>query len=61
MYKVGYRDLVNNQKVCSWFSVEDIADFQVQLGSNKKPAGKNFHKRFREMVKQLEDQFDEQG
>ena len=36
MYKVGYRDLVNTQKVSSWFSVEDIADLQVQRGSNKK-------------------------
>ena len=36
MYKVGYRDLVNNQKVSSWLSVEDIADLQVQRGSNKK-------------------------
>ena len=29
MYKVDFRDLVNNQKVFSWFSVEDIADLQV--------------------------------
>ena len=34
MYKIGYRDLVNYQKV--WFSVEDIAYLQVQRGSNKK-------------------------
>ena len=50
-----------------WFSVEDIAYLQVQRGSNKKKkkkkktAGKIFHKRLREMVKQPEDQFDEQG
>ena len=34
--KVGFRDLVNNQKVPSWFSAEDIADLQIQRGSNKK-------------------------
>ena len=61
MYKVGHRDLVNNQKVCSWFSVEYVADLQVQGGSNKKHAGKKIDKRLREMVKQPEDQFDEQG
>ena len=44
-----------------WFSVEDIAYLQVQHGSNKTNAGKKFHKRLREMVKQPEDQFDEQG
>ena len=59
MYKVGYRDLVNNQKVSSWFSAEDIADMQVQRGSNKKNGGKKIHKRLREMIKQSEDQFDE--
>ena len=36
MYKVGYRDLVNNQKVSSWFFVKYIADLQVHRGSNKK-------------------------
>lgn len=59
MYKVGYRDLVNNQKVSSWLYVEDIADLQVQRGSNKKNGWKKFHKRLREMIKQSEDQFDE--
>ena len=38
MCKIGFRDLVNKQKVPSWFSVEDIADLQVQRGSNKKNA-----------------------
>ena len=36
MYKVGYRDLVNNQKVSSWFFVKYIAHLQVHRGSNKK-------------------------
>ena len=40
MYKVRYRDLVNNQKVSSWFFVEDIADLQVQRGSIKKKCWK---------------------
>ena len=35
MYKIGYRDLVNYQKVSSWFSAEVIANLQVQRGSNK--------------------------
>ena len=35
MYKIGYRDLVSYQKVSSWFSAEDIANLQVQRGSNK--------------------------
>ena len=43
MHKVIYRELVNNQKVFSWFSVDDIADVQVQRGCNKKNAGKKFH------------------
>ena len=60
MFKVDFRDLVNNKKVCSRFSVEDIADLQVQRESNKKKAKKNFQERVREMVKQPEDQFDEQ-
>ena len=34
--KVGFRDLVNNQRVSSWFSVEDATDLQVQASSNKK-------------------------
>ena len=59
MYKVGYRDLVNNQKVSSWFSVEDVADLQFQRESNKKNGGKKFHKRLRELIKQSKDQFDE--
>ena len=42
-------------------SVEYVADLQVQGGSNKKHAGKKIDKRLREMVKQPEDQFDEQG
>ena len=41
MYKVGYKDLVNNQKASSWFSVEDVADLQVQPCSNKKKCWKN--------------------
>ena len=36
MYKVSLRDLVNNQKASSWFSVENIGDLQVQHSSNKK-------------------------
>ena len=44
MYKVAYRNLVINQKVSSWFSVEDIADLQVQLGSKKKLLEKTFAK-----------------
>ena len=39
----------------------ETADLQVQLGSNKKSTGKNFHKRLRKMVKQPKDQFDELG
>ena len=54
--KIGFKDLVNNQKVSSLFSIVDIADLQVQLGS-----GKKIHERLREMVKQPQDQFDEQG
>ena len=42
----------------SWFFV--ITDLQVQRGSNKK-AGKKFHNILKEMVKQPEDQFDEQS
>ena len=61
MYKVGFRDLVNNHKVSCWFFVGDIADLKVQRGSNKKNARKKIHERPREMVKQPEDQFDEQG
>ena len=47
MHKVGFRDLVNHQKVSTCFSVEDIADLQVQRGSNnsnKKILEKNFTK-----------------
>ena len=40
MYEVGFRDLLNNPKVSSWFSVEDIVDLQIQRGSNNKNAGK---------------------
>ena len=36
MCKVGFRDLLINRKVSSWFSGEDIADLQVQRSSNKK-------------------------
>ena len=36
MYEIDFIDLVNDQKVSSWFSVEDIADLQVQRESNKK-------------------------
>ena len=36
MYKVGYRDLVNNQKVSSWFFVKYITHLQFHRGSNKK-------------------------
>ena len=36
MYKVAYRNLVINQKVSSWFSVEDIADLQVGKTAGKK-------------------------
>ena len=60
MYKVGYRDLVNNQKVSSWFSVEDTADLQVQRGFNNENGKKKIHERLREIVKQSEDQFDKQ-
>ena len=42
MYKIGYRDLVNYQKVSSL--VLQIAYLQVQHGSNKTNAGKNFTK-----------------
>ena len=42
MYEVGFRDLLNNPKVSSWFSVEDIVDLQIQRGSNNKNAGKKF-------------------
>ena len=63
--KVGkydkYKDLLDNQKVPTWFSVEDVADLQVLRGSNKKNAAKKFHERLREMVKQPQDQCDEQG
>ena len=38
MYKVGFRDLVNNQKNSNWSSVEDIAGLQVQRGSSKRNA-----------------------
>ena len=41
-YKVVFKDFVNNQKVPSSFSVEDIADLLVQRGSNKKLLEKNF-------------------
>ena len=58
MYQVGFRDLVNNEKVPSWFSAEDIADLQIQRGSNKKMLQKKFHERLREIVKKPEDQFD---
>ena len=61
MYKVGFRNLASNQNVSSSFSVEDIADLQVQRVSNNKNTGKKFHERLREMVKQSKDQFDEQG
>ena len=44
MYQVGYRDSVNNQKVSSWFPVEDIDDLQVQRGSNKKILEKSLTK-----------------
>ena len=42
MYKVDFRDLLNNQKVSTWFSV-----VQVQRESKtiyKKNTGKNFKK-----------------
>ena len=58
MYKVGSKYV---QNISSWYSVENIADLQVQRGSNKKNAGKKFHERLRKMVKQPEYQFDEQG
>ena len=45
MYKVGFKDLVNNQKVSSWFSVKDVADLQGQHGSNKKNAGKKISRK----------------
>ena len=61
MYKVGFRNLACNQNVSSSFSVEDIAGLQVQRVSNNKNTEKKFHKRLKEMVKQPEDQFDEQG
>ena len=38
--KIGFKDLVNNQKVSSLFSIVDIADLQVQLGSGKKNSRK---------------------
>ena len=44
MYKVGYKNLVNNQKVSRWFSVEDITHLPVQCGSNKKVLEKKFTK-----------------
>ena len=45
MYKIGFRNLVNNQKIFRWFSVKDIADLQAQHGSNKKEIPeKNFTK-----------------
>ena len=52
MYKVGYRALVNTRKVFSSFSVEGIADLQVQRRSDKQNAAGI---RVREMVKQPED------
>ena len=52
MYKVGYRALVNTRKVLSSFSVEGIADLQVQHRSSKQNAVRI---RVREMVKQPED------
>ena len=61
MYKVGFKDLVNNQKVSSWFSVKDVADLQGQRGSNKKMLEKKFHERLKEMVKQPEDHLMKQG
>ena len=60
MCKVDFRDSVNHQKVSIWFSVEKRWFASCSAGSNKKILKKN-HKRLREMVKQPEDWFDEQG
>ena len=59
MCQVGFRDLADNEKVPSWFfAAEEIADWQIQRGSNKKMLQKKFHERLREIIKKREDQFD---
>ena len=53
MCKVGCRDSVNNKKVSSWFSVEDIADLLVQRGSNKKKKKKKKKRKKKNLWKKV--------